>query len=215
MAEINIERQERSIWPWIIGLLVLALLAWWLLRMRGDGNDHMVADTSMGAVADTIPGAGADTRAMMPAAVNEFLRFAEGPRAAQAADTTHSYTAEGIRRLAAALDELAVRDTVGRVSLNVRIAALRERADALQRDWSSTKHAGHTRVAFDSAAALIESMQQQRFPNLGSEAASVRQAATNVKPDGMLLEQTAEVKQFFDRAASAVRAMADTRAGTT
>ena len=216
MAEINIERHERSIWPWIVGLLVLALLAWWLLSMRSSGNDdNLVAETSPGAVADTLPGTGADTRAMMPAAVSDFIRYAEEPRTRPAADSTHSYEAEGVRRLAAALDELADRDTIGKVSLDVRIAALRERADALQRDWRSTAHAGHTRVAFDSAAALIESMQQQRFPSLAGEVAAVRQAADGVKPDGLLLEQTDEVRRFFDRAADAIRAMASAPARTT
>ena len=216
MAEINIERQERSIWPWIIGLLVLALLAWWLLSMRGTGNDNdVVAETSPGAIADSLPPTGAGNLAAMPAAVSEFLRFSEEPRPAQAADSTHSYEAEGLRRLAAALDELADRDTIDGVSLDIRIAALRERADALQRNWRSTAHAGHTRTAFDSAAVLIESMQQRRFPNLGSASARVRQAVDGVKPDGLLLEQTAQVEQFFDRAAEAVRAMASTTAGTT
>lgn len=33
MADINVERRSRSIWPWVIGLLVLAVLAWLLLSM--------------------------------------------------------------------------------------------------------------------------------------------------------------------------------------
>ncbi|HEX6373524.1 MAG TPA: hypothetical protein VF006_31655 [Longimicrobium sp.] len=36
MADINIERKRKSPLPWIIGLLALALLAFMLLRNRGD-----------------------------------------------------------------------------------------------------------------------------------------------------------------------------------
>lgn len=43
MADINVERKSRSIWPWVIGLLVLALLAWLLLSML-DNDREVVED---------------------------------------------------------------------------------------------------------------------------------------------------------------------------
>jgi hypothetical protein len=33
VADINVERRGPSIWPWIIGLIVLALLIWLLVEM--------------------------------------------------------------------------------------------------------------------------------------------------------------------------------------
>lgn len=36
MADINVERKGPSIWPWIVGLIVLALLAWLLMSVLGD-----------------------------------------------------------------------------------------------------------------------------------------------------------------------------------
>jgi len=35
VADINVERKGPSIWPWIIGLIVLALLIWALVEMFG------------------------------------------------------------------------------------------------------------------------------------------------------------------------------------
>ena len=35
MAEINVERKGPSVWPWVVGLLVIALLAWALIEMFG------------------------------------------------------------------------------------------------------------------------------------------------------------------------------------
>lgn len=40
MAEIRVERKERrSILPWILGLLLLALVIWGLSEMLGDDDD--------------------------------------------------------------------------------------------------------------------------------------------------------------------------------
>lgn len=39
MADINVQRKEgRSIWPWIVGLAVLALVVWGVTQMGGDNT---------------------------------------------------------------------------------------------------------------------------------------------------------------------------------
>lgn len=40
MADINVERKGPSIWPWIVGLLVLALLIWAIAEMVDRGGDE-------------------------------------------------------------------------------------------------------------------------------------------------------------------------------
>lgn len=46
MAEIRVERQERkSLLPWILGLALLALVLWGVMRMM-DNNDAQPADGS-------------------------------------------------------------------------------------------------------------------------------------------------------------------------
>jgi hypothetical protein len=61
VADINVERKGPSIWPWIIGLIVLALIIWALTQMfRTDDRPVapvMPADTP--AVVDTPRGIGA------------------------------------------------------------------------------------------------------------------------------------------------------------
>jgi hypothetical protein len=64
VTEINIERKSgRSIWPWLVGLAVLALL-FALLRNRGGDDvtagdtraDSAITNTSTGAVATDTAG---------------------------------------------------------------------------------------------------------------------------------------------------------------
>lgn len=50
MADINVERKHgASVWPWIVGLIVLALLVWAVMQM-GDGNagDRALYDDTTG-----------------------------------------------------------------------------------------------------------------------------------------------------------------------
>jgi uncharacterized membrane protein YhdT len=49
MAEIKVERKGRSIWPWIVGLVVLALVVWLVLGYFGGGAEG-VTDAASGAV---------------------------------------------------------------------------------------------------------------------------------------------------------------------
>ncbi|HEX2092786.1 MAG TPA: hypothetical protein VHG28_10305 [Longimicrobiaceae bacterium] len=42
MADINVERRQRSIWPWLLGLVVLALVVWLLTFVFGRGDDATI-----------------------------------------------------------------------------------------------------------------------------------------------------------------------------
>jgi hypothetical protein len=214
VAELHIERKERSAWPWILlGLALLGLLLWYFLG-RGDADDGVVADTAAGVVTDTSAAPGAAPGAMPgtagdAGAVAAFLAYTDERRSRQDADLTHEYTADGIRRLAAALDVVARQDTVGGAALQPRLDSLRQGADALQRNAESMQHAEQARAAFTSAAGIMAAVQERRFPDLGDEVGQVREAAEAVRPGAPLLEQRAQVQTFFDRAAAALRTMTD------
>jgi hypothetical protein len=50
VADINVERKGPSVWPWVIGLVVLALVIWALVEMFGDRTGPAVT----GPAADTL-----------------------------------------------------------------------------------------------------------------------------------------------------------------
>ena len=52
MADINVERKGASIWPWIIGLIVVALLIWLLFSLLDNDDDDVVLDEPVPAVVD-------------------------------------------------------------------------------------------------------------------------------------------------------------------
>lgn len=207
MAELHIERKERSAWPWMLAsALVLALLLWYVIAR--DGTDPVAADvpvtTSMsaGAVGD---GVGAE----VPTEVRELMRFTE-TRAADGAGPAHDYTATGLRHLAAALSAVGG-STAGDVDVQARVAEIRERADAMQEDPTSAEHARQAREAFLVASSLMQQMQQGRGDAAVGAVREVHEAATAIEARTRLLDQTERVERFFDRSANAVRELARSR----
>ncbi len=57
MAEINIQRKERSVWPWVLaGVLLLGLL--WFLFARNTNDNALAGRTDSTALRDSAAAAG-------------------------------------------------------------------------------------------------------------------------------------------------------------
>jgi hypothetical protein len=46
VAEIRVERKQRSVWPWLLGLVLLVLLAMGLMAMLGDDREPVENNTT-------------------------------------------------------------------------------------------------------------------------------------------------------------------------
>ncbi len=136
-----------------------------------------------------------------------FLSWVSSTSADSNASMSHDYTANGVRQLASAISVLARGDTLGGAALDSQIEALNTLANRLQTEPQSLKHADLTHAAFASAAVLLQDVQQRRFPNAGTQVASVREAAEAISKDRPLLDQRTEINRFFTRAADAVRSI--------
>lgn len=56
MADISVERKGPSIWPWILGIVVLALLVWFLAdAFTGDDDDVVVVEPAVEVVEPVTP----------------------------------------------------------------------------------------------------------------------------------------------------------------
>lgn len=207
MAQIGIQRKERSPLLWALALLALALLGWFIVSSVFGRDEASVARNAGAAEVPATPTPPAEV-----VAVTDFMRFVGERRAADAMARDHGYTAQGLTRLAAAIEAVAMRDTVAGGALAPQLADLRQRAEAIQRDQRATDHALQTREAFLIAASLIGGVQERRFPALRAEAEALTAAARTVDARTPLLQQKADVQTFFDRAAAALRAMAGTAA---
>lgn len=192
MAEINIEKKGSPVWPWILGLALLLVVGWMAFSALDDDEPvvEQVAMQEGGAVGT----AGGEA----PAAIQEYVAFANEP-AQTSPGPDHEYTAEGIRRLSAALGAL-VEQRPGDTEMRTRFDRFRQSADRLQQDPQSGAHAGTVRDVFTSAVDVFESARIE-----AGDVSRLRQLATSISADQPLLEQTDTVRQFFSQTAAAVQ----------
>jgi hypothetical protein len=205
MADIHLERKERSVWPWVLAiLLLLALLIWWLFGRRGDLERTVLApaDSAVESVMST-----GDTESDGTGAVDVFDRWNQDRQARSAMDLDHTYTATGIRNLAAALESLTPSDA--KASIENDLTMVRANADTLWRNASSSEHANYVRSAFLRLANAMSTVDDRHTADLRDEIGNVRQSAEALRTDRPLLDQRNRVQAFFDNAAEVIRGLAN------
>ncbi len=198
-------------WPWILAAVIVFALLFWFLRGRGETpgmaragmtDSARVADGQRTGMTDPVV-MGAASGTLSETAVVDFVRFADG-RASRTAGVAHEYTADGLRQLAAALNEIVGRDSVSGVALEPRINEIRDRANVMQQDPNATDHAQQAREAFSVAASLMAQMNTMTVTTNDS-GRMLRDAAMAIQPSVPLLQQTERVEEFFTQAAKALR----------
>lgn len=218
MAEIHVQPRRSPAWLWILaavaGVFVIwALAGWW--DRDSSAMSATPARTGVPAVSDPngVPDSGIGE--VPPPAVAALLMFANAPADSPAAPA-HEYAADGIRRLTQALKVVIEKESVAGAPVRERFGAFQAKADRIQADPSATTHAGQVRDVFTEAGALMSEVQQDRWPDrtaLETDIAEVRSAGAAIDAARPLLDQTAGLEAYFDRAADAVKMMAEAPAG--
>ncbi len=206
MADINVERKGPSIWPWIIALVVIALVVWAIAELMGDGE---VVETEPTAVEAPVvvppPAPGLDQSALGPE-VEEYLTTCAGTTAPVTLD--HQYTSSCLDQLAASLEAVVQDPDMAGVDLQAQLEDFRTKADRLvESPDASADHANMTREAFLSAATLLDDLQDESFPDLEAAIDELDEAAGAVEADTPLTEQGEAVHTFFRQAGDLLRAM--------
>lgn len=154
----------------------------------------MFLESRMGGDADREPDPAATAGRAAP--VEEFIDFATaGPEEGPPVGVEHDYTAEGIRKLAAALRVL-VSESGG--TATDELAHFDEQADRLGRDRRSHEHADIVRSVFTAAASRLVAITSKDPPEL-------QRAANAIDPRVPLLQQQGRLRQFFRIAAAMIR----------
>lgn len=207
MAEIKIERKERSPWPWVIGALALAALVVLLIGVLGDDDDGELQRAGLDTAAPVVETGAVGVGAAIPE-VEQFQQWVAGMNPAEVG-RNHEYTASGIMALTEAFAAVAQRDTVGGQAVNPALEQARAAANEIQTDPTAASHADRVQNAFSTLTDLGAALQQARFPAAETAVNDMRNSANAVNPATPLLEQTDAVQQFFRAAADALGDMSE------
>jgi hypothetical protein len=203
MAEIKIEK--KPMWPWVVvALLVLGVVAWLLMRNNDTSDDRMSQPPREERRNDAATGAatGAATEhAGRNNAVQDYVTFVDDGRNM---DLDHTYTSGALERL-----KKAVKAKADQLDHDIKadLERIDEHVDRVTDDPQATNHANHIRDAAETLSTAMRNMQRAHYPNLDGQAQQVEQAARNIDPKTLTLDQRDAVKGFFDRSAELLRNM--------
>jgi len=213
MAEVHIQKKKSpTIWPWVVGVIAVALIIWGIVSRSNNGTETAAVDTTTAMFPTDETAETMDTTGSGP--IHRFTMFVTQHAASDDMGESHDYTAEGIRSLAGALDAIVTADHVGDVNIETKRDTLMARADRIQRDSTSLNHADVVRDAFVSAADLMETIQKKRYPELQEQTARLKTDAEAIDPGTPLLDQKHAVGEFFRQADGTLREMT-TPSGST
>lgn len=188
MEESTTEK-KRSLWPWVIVAIIIigAIIAWIGLTNTRETKE-VQTQTESPKNAEGGP-------------VAEYIQFInEG----SSMGLDHQFTNNALLKLTNAIYAKA-QQTGYDVKANME--QVREHADHITQDPFETTHANSIRKAADILTNAMENMQKSKYPGLNEQVNEVRNAANNINPDILTLDQRDAVKSFFKKSADLLQAM--------
>lgn len=195
MTEIKIEK-KKSILPWILLTLGIIAAVWFLFFTNDEVRTENTEETT------EISEVEEKSNVLEASAVKTYIAFIGDSSANMNLD--HDFTSEAITKLTNAVEEKA--DEIG-FNLTDDLSKARQISDEITKDNMDTNHADKIRSAADILSVSLKSMQENKFPNLNSEANDVKSAAEKINPATLTLDQKDALKVFFKKSAELLSKM--------
>lgn len=201
MAEIKIE-QKKQTWPWVlVGLVLVALLLYFLVFRDNDkiNTTREVTDTNYVSQVNESDLLGVKENNSTVAA---FVNFVENDANRMSLD--HAYTNEAFSKLTAATNAMA--SDIG-YDIRANLEKVEESAILITREPFETSHAKNIRNAADETTTALQNMQRANYPGLASEVNELRSASASINPETLTLDQKDAVKNYFAKASDVLKKM--------
>jgi hypothetical protein len=199
MAEIKI-KQKKQLWPWLlVGLVIAALLLYFLVFRDNDENTDAVNEVDRITNTNEID--------LLEVKENNgivvaYVNFVENNKEKMSID--HAYTNEALSKLIEATNAIA--NEVG-YDVQADIDKVKEYAKMISSDPFETTHADNIRKADDILTKVLQNIQKAKYPGLADEVTALKSAAESIKVDVLVLEQKDAVKNYFAKASELLQKM--------
>jgi hypothetical protein len=199
MAEIKIEKKT-AIWPWVIaGLVIAALLVYFLAFHNKDSNTETMSEPDFIPDTDEPDLLGVKENNSTVAAYVDFVENSKGKMSLD-----HAFTNEALLKLADAANAMA--NEVG-YEVRADLGKVKEYAEMITVDPYETTHAGYIRNAADILTNVLGNIQKEKYSGLANEAKELRSASESINPEVLTLNQKGAVKNFFEKASDLLQKM--------
>ena len=191
MSNVDLNREENTFWPWVLGLLLLAAVVWVVAEATGPS-----APPGPAPAAVTAPVTGTSGTSLQA-----WVR--DSGEAQERAGDGESYTVAGMRRVAAALESV-VADADS--TLHDRARALAVATARIDSATAVAERVNAARAVFLESVDIIDAYTAaQADPVTARLVAEARAAAATLDENVPLEEQRHRVFTFFDHVSEALR----------
>lgn len=199
MAEIKIE-QKKQVWPWLlVGLVIAALLVYFLVFRDNNKNTEAVTEADYITNTNEPDLLGVKENNGTVAA---YVNFVENTKEKMSLD--HAYTTEALLKLIEATNAIA--NEVG-YEVRADLEKVKEYAKMITNDPFETTHADNIRKAADILTNVLQNIQNAKYPGLADEVEELKSASESIKPGVLTLEQKDAVKNYFAKASDLLQKM--------
>ena len=206
MAEIKIQRRQRSPWPWIIGIIILAAFVWFMLTYvympENKENQVLAGDTTHTGRRYVPP---ADT-------VNEVREFIEYSR-----DTTNlspkKYTEKGLIKLQSALSYVADRTDSSNQNLGSEIDSLDR--TIVKIDTAARNYLTQVKPAFYAAVNALQSIRSSENNGQANSITNLKNTEASIDTNKTIESQVNKIRRFFAEAGDILQQISQSYAYNT
>ena len=217
MAEIRIEEKKStgSIWPWIIGLLLLGLIIWGVAEAFEESDETLTEEVMENdeGVAPVAQGVDENNN------YNDYEVDTDYTGAKEAFMTTtanmegemgldHDFSHEALTELANAASALAVNAGVeDGASSDGKVQRVKRLADEITRDPMAADHADKIKMASMLIVEILEDASGTMNNQASDAISQLRQEAQAMTAESLTLNQKENMRSFFSQARTVLNEM--------
>ncbi|NJB85146.1 hypothetical protein GGR26_000891 [Lewinella marina] len=211
MTQIRIEEKKSggSIWPWIIGLLILGLAVWGIAEAFEESDETYTEevledDDSVAGVATGIDENNNykeyETDDDYTGAVSAYLATTENMEGEMGLD--HEFSHQALTELARATVALAEnKGLTTDAAMQDKVNQVEQLSDDIMKDPLAGDHADKIRKAAMMITEMLENIDNEAYNGQSAEDLSkLRQEAQAITPETLTLNQKEDVRSFFRQA---------------
>lgn len=212
MAEIHVEK-KKPVWPWIILVLVILAVLYFLFFADGQNDDDLNDMDGTEQVEDTTVWENETQDTADWDTTNDTLDYTAGEGVSGYVEhigdesrmgIDHEYTNNALLQLINAVEEKA-REL--NVDIETEMQQIRQDAQNITRNPQATDHAGNIKNAGSGITNVLQSIQQEQFPDLDQDVEQLRSSVEDIDPSVETLQQKDRINSFFHEAADVLQKM--------